>query len=113
MPAGSYSTDVRQGETLRKTFAFLSSGVATDLTGGTFEMALKRKPSDAAVAYTLTPFITVPTPANGTAVLTVPPATTATWTAGRYYYDLKFTDAAAAVSYYLAGTIDVLPAVTP
>ena len=63
--------------------------------------------------YTLTPFITVPTPANGTAVLTVPPATTATWTAGRYYYDLKFTDAAAAVSYYLAGTIDVLPAVTP
>jgi hypothetical protein len=47
-----------------------------NLTGYTFEMGLKKEGSLA--TYDFSEYFTIPTPANGTAVLTVPSAVTAT-----------------------------------
>lgn len=111
MPAGNFSTSVVKGETLALSFALTDEdGVAINLTGATAAMALRTSLTASSVALSCTPYLSIPTPANGVIVLSAP---TDSLTVGRYVYDLKVTDSQSVVKVYLAGTIDVTQGVTP
>ena len=120
MAAANYSTSFRQGETFSLQFVLVASGSAVDLTGCSFALSMTTEPTlnsvnqgtQSPITYTLTSYFSIPTPSNGTAILTVPASVTVGYTVGHYRYDLKFTDASGNVFYYLTGFIDVQKAVT-
>jgi hypothetical protein len=105
VPAGSYSTSFFRGDTFERSFTLNASGTPVNLTGYTFEMVLRAE--FGATSYDFTPYITIPTPSNGTAVLKVPKAVTAGVLKGRYRYFLRYTDNAGEATTMLEGTIDV------
>lgn len=115
MPFATYNTTCVRGETFRRTVTFLdpADGVTPiNLTGSAFEMQWRPSLGSATVTLTATPYLTTPTPSNGELLIAVPPAVTAAIAAGRYVYDLKWTDSAGVVTVPLAGTVEMLREVT-
>lgn len=113
MKPGAVNLSVTRGGSLYQRIGFTSStGAAINLTGSTFELHL-RTALGAASSVNCTSYLTVPTPSNGILVVNVPPSVTATLTATRYVFDLKWTDAAGIVTFPIAGTLEVRQGVTP
>lgn len=112
MSMGSYSTEFTRGDTFRRVFTLSFAGVVGNLTGGSAAMELKRSRTPTAPSVVFTPYLSIPTPTNGKIVLEVPASFTANMEVGRYYWDLKYTDASGRQFRYLGGTIDVNERIT-
>jgi len=73
-------------------FTVTDGGVVVDLTGGTLDVRIAK--STTATAIYSDSFTSFTDAVNGIHDEVIPAATTATWTAGNYYLQARFTDSA-------------------
>ena len=101
---------IEQGATFTTTITVSdSSGAAANLVGSTGKAQI-RKSYYSTTAYDFT--VTIPTPASGVMVLTMPASTTANLSSGRYVYDVILINAANDVTRLFEGTAAITPGVT-
>jgi hypothetical protein len=85
-------------------------GTPVNLTSFTAAAAIKQNQTGAVLA-TFT--ISIPTPANGIALMSMPEASTVALTPGAYVWDFKLTNGSGLVSRPLWGNVTVTRYVTP
>lgn len=111
---GNYDFVCPQGSTFEEVLSFQIDGVPINLTGYQVSMQVRR-------AYGVTPLITLTsTPSSGitingsagTVSLLIAYATTETFEAGQYLYDLELTSAGGNRKRYLSGLFIVTSEVT-
>lgn len=87
-----------------------------DLTGASIWFTMKRRYKDAdslaLVQKTVGAGITVPTPANGVANLSLAPADTVALEPGLYHYDVKVKEGTGRETVIVRGKFNLLPAAT-
>lgn len=109
---GAYNLTLVQGDDVAETFTFRDdTGTAIDITGYTFAAQMRPYPSSSSVTATFTVAISG-AGSGGTVTMTLARAVTATISAGRYHWDLEWTDTANRKRTLLAGVAVVLEEVT-
>lgn len=116
MAAGIYNFSIEQGTTFVRNFAYSdANGDAIDLTGYSARMHGRASYSSTSTVFTVsTPTLspgtglTIPTPANGTVVLTMSASTTSALPCGGVY-DLEIISSGGDVTRLLQGTFTLVP----
>lgn len=111
MAAGVYDIVIDQGADFALQMVVRENGSLRDLTGYSARAQLRERYGDAAPTASFV--CTVPNPAGGEVLMSMPNATTSGLTPGTYYYDLElYTSADAEVVRLLRGKARVTPEVT-
>ena len=111
MSAARYNLVIDQGSDFAVNFTVKEDGSAKDLTGYSARAQMRTTKSASSVAATFT--CSIPTPANGTVIMSLPNATSSAMSAGTYVYDLEiFTANDVVVTRILQGTVDLDQEVT-
>lgn len=111
---GTYNIVCPQGVTYTETFTYSIGGTAVNLSGYSASMQVRRSYDD------LTALITLSSPSSGitlggsagTITLVIPFATTETFQAGQYIYDLELTSSGGIKDRLIQGTFTVSAEVT-
>jgi hypothetical protein len=114
MPAAHYDLIIEQGATFEKTVTWKDSdGNAVDLTGYTARMQIRRSKSSTTTILSITTddAITLGGTA-GTVAISIPAATTATFTFRRAVYDLELVSGGGVVYRLLEGVVGLSKEVT-
>ncbi len=116
--AGRYDLDIDQGGTFTRTFVYKdSTGVVQDLTGFTAATMIRKTHNAVGVPIfdgsTFPGVLTIPTPADGSIILTLTDEQTQALPAPfEGVWDLEIEDAAGAVTRLLEGKVLISPNVT-
>ena len=111
MAAGNYDIVIDQGEDFALSIALSEDGSAINLNSHTVSAQLRPTPSSNTLTATFT--CTVVNAASGTLKMSLPYATTANISAGKYYYDLEiYNSSANSITRLLQGVARVTQNVT-
>lgn len=117
MSAGTYNLEMEAGATFTRTITYKDpNDTAIDLTGAVIRMQVRDSIGAETVGISLTSVgtagISVPTPTNGTFIITVTPAQNSNLDFSQGVYDLEIEYSNGVVERVLEGRVSVKPQVT-
>tara|TARA_A100001011_G_scaffold381295_1_gene449644 strand:- start:1364 stop:1702 length:339 start_codon:yes stop_codon:yes gene_type:complete len=111
MSAGRYNIIIDQGSDFSVLFTISEDGSAKNLTGFSARAQMRTTKSASSISATFTCVVT--SASEGKITMSLPAATSAALTAGRYFYDLEiFTSSDATVTRLMQGEVDLTQEVT-
>jgi hypothetical protein len=111
MPAGYQDLFLEQGTTFVSTIVLDDiDGVPYDLTNVMAKGQIRRSYYSANATANFV--VSIPSPEEGSIILSLSANTTSNIAAGRYVYDVAIKDAASTITRVLEGTVSVIPQVT-